>query len=419
MTNETHPPDDPPPAGSTPGPQQASLDPQTGDTPRSDHLRRQLEADLQHQGQPDAPASETETGTDEQQLRRELIEELERLAERIKAASDYQPPPFSPKSLIDLLKENLDRLPPALQKGIVERLRSAISEDLLDVDTWKGIWYMLNYTLEYRGDQLKRRLTGDWDTDQWGMDYEFIELVQPFLDFLYHKYFRVETTGIEHIPEEGRALLVANHSGQLPWDGAMLFTAVQNEHPTARVVRTLYGDWFPTLPFISDVLVRMGQVLASLENGTRLLENEELVAVFPEGYKGAGKLFKERYRLARFGRGGFARMALQTQAPIIPVSIVGAEETYISLHKSETLARLTGFPYFPISPRFPWFGPLGLIPLPTKWYIDIGEPISLAEYGPEAAQDPRLVSQLSDQVRNLVQEMLYDRLVQRNSVFFG
>jgi 1-acyl-sn-glycerol-3-phosphate acyltransferase len=159
--------------------------------------------------------------------------------------------------------------------------------------------------------------------------------------------------------------------------------------------------------------------MATVENGTHLLEQEELVAVFPEGIKGVGKLYKDRYRLARFGRGGFVKMALQTQAPMIPISIVGAEETYISIYKSNTLAKITGFPFFPISLRFPWLGLLGFIPFPTKWFIDIGEPIYLNNYQSEDANNIVLVSQLSDQVRNIIQEMIFIRLEKRQSVFLG
>lgn len=195
-------------------------------------------------------------------------------------------------------------------------------------------------------------------------------------------------------------------------------TAVLNEHPAQRLVRNLYANWFPTLPFISAVLVKMGQALASVDNGTRLLEQDELVGVFPEGYKGVGKLYKDRYKLAQFGRGGFVRMALNTQAPVVPVSVVGAEETYVSVANSPTLARLTGFPYFPISLRFPWFGPLGAVPFPTKWYIDFGEPIPMEDYEPDASDNPELVSRLTDQVRNVVQQMIHDRLSQRRSVFY-
>jgi 1-acyl-sn-glycerol-3-phosphate acyltransferase len=287
------------------------------------------------------------------------------------------------------------------------------------VDTWKGIWYVLNSTLQYQGDILKRRVTGEYETDEWGLDREFLEAARPFFDFMYKQYWRVTLTGVENIPAEGRALLVSNHSGQLPWDGAMLATGVNSEHPNQRMVRALYGTWFPTLPFVSDFFVKTGQVLATDDNGVRLLEQDQLVAVFPEGYKGAGKLFKERYRLARFGRGGFVKMALRSHAPLLPVSVVGAEETYISLAKSDLMAKLTGFPYFPISPTWPWLGLAGFIPLPTKWFIDIGEPISTAEYDAGDNNNLMLVSQLTDRVRNVVQDMIYTRLSKRRSVFFG
>ncbi len=143
------------------------------------------------------------------------------------------------------------------------------------------------------------------------------------------------------------------------------------------------------------------------------------MAVFPEGIKGVGKLFRERYRLTRFGRGGFVRMALRAQAPIIPVAVVGAEETYVSLYKSPTIAKLIGFPFFPITITWPWLGLFGFVPLPTKWYIDFGEPIPTDQYEPDDANNLVLVSQLTDQVRNIVQKMIHDRLAQRRSVFLG
>jgi 1-acyl-sn-glycerol-3-phosphate acyltransferase len=278
---------------------------------------------------------------------------------------------------------------------------------------------MLNYAGEYQVDILKRRMTGEYETDAWGLDREFLDTIRPFFDFMYKRYWRVQMSGLENIPAEGRAMLVVNHSGQLPWDGAMVATGVLQEHPSQRLVRTLYATWFPTLPFISDIFVKCGQVLATEVNGIRLLEQDELVAVFPEGYKGVGKLYKERYRLARFGRGGFVKMALKTRAPIIPVAVVGAEETYISLAKSDVMAKLTGFPYFPISPTFPWLGLAGFIPLPTKWYIDIGEPVPTEGYKPGSENNLVLVSQLTDQIRNLVQQMIYARLAKRRSVFLG
>jgi 1-acyl-sn-glycerol-3-phosphate acyltransferase len=373
-------------------------------------------AEVVKEGLPEeAPPEELDEAT-----RRRLTEELDQLIERLQALRpEYAPPPFSPSGLMELVERNLKSISPDMALAILEKMRSSISSDLLDMDTWRGIWYMVNYSLEYQTDLLKRRYTGEYYTDEWGYDPEVLTAVMPFFNFMYKAYWRVQVSGIENIPDEGRALMVCNHSGQLPWDGSMVGTAIYNEHPNQRLVRTLYASWFPTLPFLSALFTKLGQVLANEENGVRLLEQDQLVAVFPEGYKGVGKLFKERYRLARFGRGGFVRMALKTGAPMIPVSVVGAEETYISLAKSPTMAKLIGFPYFPISPTFPWLGLLGFVPIPTKWYIDIGEPIPTDAYNPGSANNLVLVSQPTHQVRNIVQNMIWSRLAQRRSVLFG
>jgi len=350
----------------------------------------------------------------------QLIDELDELVRKLKAISPgYTPPPYSPQRLLDLIEENKNRFPPEFSLQIVEKLRSSIGEDLFDPDTWKGFWYMLNYYLEYQGDNIKRRMRGEYETDEWGYDPEFTEAMLPFFNFLYTKYFRVETTGIENIPLEGRGVLVSNHSGQLPWDGSMIVNAILNEHPNERLARALYASWFPKMPFVSTMLVKMGQTLADEENGIRLLEQDELVLVFPEGMKGITKLYKDRYKLARFGRGGFVRMALKTRSPLIPVSVVGAEETYIALRHVPVLSKLTGIPFPPISLRWPWFGLLGLVPLPTKWYIDFGEPIPIDDYGPDTSNDLILISQLTNQVRSVIQKMIYKRLTLRESVFFG
>jgi 1-acyl-sn-glycerol-3-phosphate acyltransferase len=354
-----------------------------------------------------------------EEMRQELIAELDELTERLKALTpEYQPPSYSSQRLVALIEERLRDLPGTIQRDVLGRVRTAVDEGWLDAETLKGVWYMVNYTVQYNADMVKRRFTGEYEADEWGLDWEFLDAVRPFFQFLYKIYWRVETTGVEKIPVDGRALLVANHSGQLPWDGMMIATAVMTEHPAQRLVRTLYADWFPTVPFVSAWLVRLGQTLDTEENGTRLLEQDELVAVYPEGYKGISKLYKDRYRLARFGQGGFVKMALNTQAPIVPVSVVGAEETYISLAKSRTMARISGAPYFPVSLTFPWLGFLGLVPLPTKWYIDFGEPMPVDGFGPDAATNLVLVAQLSDQIRNTVQEMIDGRLAQRRSVFF-
>jgi 1-acyl-sn-glycerol-3-phosphate acyltransferase len=355
----------------------------------------------------------------ERERRRELAARLDQLIRRVRARTPgYEPPPFSPRRLVALIEENLGKLPEAVQLDLLERVRGSINEEWFDLDTWKGVWYMVNYTLQYNSDMIKRHFTGEYETDEWGMDWELSDALRPLFSFLYKIYWRVETSGIENIPIEGRVLLVANHSGQLPWDATMVSTAVATEHPAQRMVRTLYDDWVSRVPFLSAWSARLGQALATVENGTRLLEQDEVVAVYPEGDKGVGKLFKDRYKLARFGDAGFVTMALNAQAPIIPVSVVGAEETYVSLANSRTMARVTGLPSFPISPTFPWLGLLGLVPLPSKWYIDFGQPIPMDDLQPEAASNLVLVSQFADSVRHTVQEMLLDRLGQRRSVFW-
>lgn len=356
-----------------------------------------------------------------QALGEELLHEVELLIKRLMRLSPaYKTQLAVPQEVQEAIGDNIEAAASSAGgASILKRLQSLLPGEMLDTDTLKGLWTMLKFTGEYQVDVLKRRMKGDYETDEWGMDQEFIDAVRPLFDFMYNKYWRVTMSGLENVPEEGRALLVSNHSGQLPMDGAMLGIGILQNHPASRMMRALYANWFPTLPFVSDILTKTGQVMANDENAERLLRQDNLVAVFPEGYKGVGKLYKDRYHLARFGRGGFVRIALKSKAPMIPVAVVGAEETYISLYKSQTLAKLIGFPYFPISPTFPWLGPLGLIPLPTKWYIDIGEPIHTDAYPEGSENNLMLISQLTDQVRDTVQNMINDRLRQRKSIFMG
>jgi 1-acyl-sn-glycerol-3-phosphate acyltransferase len=366
------------------------------------------------------PSPEAEAEVSEEERREQLVAELDDLIERLRAISpEYEPPPFSRRRLKAVLEEGLTQYPKDLQVDLRKRLRTVLNDEWLDPATWKGVWYMVNYTLQYNADLVKRRFTGEYDTDEWGLDWEFLDVVRPFFAFLYKIYWRVETSGMEHIPIEGRTVLVANHSGQLPWDGTMITTAVLTEHPAQRLVRPLFGEWFASWPFVSAWLVRMGQSLATVDNGTRLLEQEKVVAVFPEGNKGLSKTFRERYRLARFDEMDFVKMALATQSPVVPISVVGAEETYLALAQSQTMSRLTRWPYFPISPTFPWLGLLGLTPLPTKWAIDFGRPIAMDGYGPDDADNLVLVSQITDQARNTIQDMVQRRLAQRRSVILG
>jgi 1-acyl-sn-glycerol-3-phosphate acyltransferase len=257
------------------------------------------------------------------------------------------------------------------------------------------------------------------DVDEFGYDPKFTQTVLPLFEFLYTMWWRVEPSGVDHIPDEGPALIVANHSGVLPWDGLMINLAVRHEHPARRACRMLALDMFALLPLLAPLLARSGAVRANQENGERLLRKGELVGVFPEGVKGVGKPFKERYRLARFGRGGFVRLALRTGAPIVPAAVVGAEEIHPKVASMDWLGRPLGLPYLPITPTFPLLGPLGFVPLPTKWSIDFADPIPMDAYGPEGAEDPILVNRLSEQVRSTVQQMVDSRLARRRSVWFG
>ncbi len=289
----------------------------------------------------------------------------------------------------------------------------------LSPDLWKGAWYVATYLLRAQTSSLRRRLEGNYEIDDFGRDEEFLSVVLSLAQFFYQSYWRVEVSGSAHVPEQGRALLVSNHSGVLPFDGLMIALALYNETPSQRLPRALADSWFPTLPFVSTLLQKTGQVQAHPLNALRLLERDELVAVFPEGTKGIGKPFRQRYQLQRFGRGGFIKVALQAGAPIIPVAVVGAEEIYPVIGRVEPLARLLGMPFFPLTPTWPWMGALGLAPLPTKWFIDIGQPIHLDGYDARAAANPALVARLTDQVRTTIQRMLLERLARRRSIFLG
>jgi 1-acyl-sn-glycerol-3-phosphate acyltransferase len=267
---------------------------------------------------------------------------------------------------------------------------------------------------------LRRRITGDYEVDDFGFDQDLTEhVLMPPLRPLYDKWFRVETRGLDNVPDTGGALIVANHSGTIPVDGLMTALALHDHHPARRCLRLLGADLVFTLPVVAPIARKGGNTLACNADAERLLSSDELVGVFPEGFKGIGKPFSERYKLQRFGRGGFVSAALRTGKPIIPVSIVGAEEIYPLIANSRTLSRLLGLPYVPITPFFPLLGPLGMVPLPSKWIIEFGEPIETAHLGgAAAAEDPMLVFNLTDQVRETIQSTLYTLLMQRRSVFF-
>jgi 1-acyl-sn-glycerol-3-phosphate acyltransferase len=263
---------------------------------------------------------------------------------------------------------------------------------------------------------LRRRLTGDYEVDEFGFDAEVTErLVMTALRPLAEKWFRVQVRGIENIPAAGGALVVSNHSGTVPMDGLM--TALVVHDHSGRFLRMLGADLVFRLPFVGELARKGGVTLASNEDAERMLSHGDLVGVWPEGFKGIGKPFSERYKLQRFGRGGFVSAALHTQVPIVPCSVVGAEEIYPLVGNIPALARLLGVPYLPITPLFPWLGPLGMIPLPSKWLIEFGEPIRTDSYPDGAADDPMLVFDVTDQVRETIQQTLYALLMERSNAF--
>ncbi len=264
---------------------------------------------------------------------------------------------------------------------------------------------------------LRRRITGRYDVDDFGFDPELTDTVfYPLLRLLYRHYFRVEVIGAENLPVDGRALLVSNHSGTVPVDSVMLSIAVHDETPTHRHLRLLAADLVFRVPVLSELARKGGATLACNPDAERLLGSGELVGVFPEGFKGVGKHYRDRYKLQRFGRGGFVSAAVRTGAPIVPVSIVGAEEIYPIVGNMAPLAKVLGLPYLPVTPLFPWLGPLGLLPLPSKWLIEFGTPIPTADLTDDA-DDPIVVFNLADQVRETIQQTLHALLERRPDPF--
>jgi nucleoside-diphosphate-sugar epimerase/1-acyl-sn-glycerol-3-phosphate acyltransferase len=265
---------------------------------------------------------------------------------------------------------------------------------------------------------LARRLTGDYQVDEFGYDPDLVDhVLAPALRPLYQRWWRVRTLGLEHVPSSGPALVVGNHAGTLPFDAMMVALAIHDEHPAHRILRMLAADLAFTLPLVAPLARKSGNTLACEEDAERLLGAGELVGVWPEGFKGLGKPFRDRYRLQRFGRGGFVELALRTGTPIVPVAVVGSEEIYPMVGNLRRLGRLLGLPYLPVTPTFPLLGPLGAVPLPSQWLIEFCPPIETASYGPDAALDPMAVFDLNDQVRDTIQRTINKNLAARGSAF--
>ena len=264
----------------------------------------------------------------------------------------------------------------------------------------------------------RRQLDGESEVDQFGFDPEFNSRVLiPVARALYQRWFGVQMQGLSHVPEAGPALVVANHSGTLPLDALMLQAGLHDEHPAHRNLRLLGADLVYEVPVLGPIARKGGHTRACPANAHVLLRSGELVGVFPEGFKGIGKPFADRYQLRRFGRGGFAATAIRARVPIIPCAIVGAEEIYPLLGNARPLAQLLGLPYFPITPLFPWLGPIGAVPLPSKWIIEFCPPVPTSDYKPGSENDPAVIADLSGRVRGTIQRKLDDLLAERGPAF--
>lgn len=268
-------------------------------------------------------------------------------------------------------------------------------------------------------DFLRRRAAGDYVVDpESGFDPELNRtLLMPAARALYRSWFRVQMRGLEHVPSAGAALVVANHSGVLPVDAVMLQVGILDEHPASRNLRLLSADLVYTLPLLGRVARASGHVPANPDEAERLLRAGELVGVFPEGFKGIGKPFSDRYRLQRFGRGGFVRTALRTGVPLIPVAIVGAEEIYPMVADWPELAARLNLPYFPITPLFPWFGPLGAIPLPSKWMIEFCDPVPTDGFAPDQCEDSGVIAEVAEKVKDTIATKIDELLAERGPAF--
>ncbi len=344
------------------------------------------------------------------------------------------------RKIDELIRENFEKDPAFVKlRKSIDQLEKLLEETAKIAEAEKGIYNLekkkpyrkLSRLLQLLSGYLPLKLllreflnifvfTSYEDIDEFGFSESFRKRVEPFFSFFYERWFRVEVSGLENIPERGGVILVANHAGMIPWDAAMLTYAIRH-NPPFRQVRPLIENLFFYLPFLGVAISRLGGVRANYMNALRLIKKGEIVAVFPEGVKGLGKPYRERYRLQRFARGGVARLHLETEAPVIPVGIVGSEEAHPILFSSEYLASRLNLPFFPITLTFPWLGIIGLLPLPSKWYITIGEPLNFSKEvrDQKDVDEDILISKITNRIREVVHELLYETIKKRKSAFLG
>jgi 1-acyl-sn-glycerol-3-phosphate acyltransferase len=341
-----------------------------------------------------------------------LLEAVDRELERRRVEADLEPARGAPVDIerLSSLRRSLPDLA-ALGAAGLRRLAAVGPSDAAAATR-----HLADF-LNTHAQLAQRRRRGESAVDEFGFDREWTETLLPLVAWVYRRWWRVRAIGVDNVPASGRALLVSNHAGVIPYDGAMVRAALLLEHPQPRHARALVLNGLLAMPGASWLVRRTGNTLAHNKDAVRLLENDELVLVFPEGAKGTGKRYADRYRLRRFGRGGFVEMALRTGSPIIPVSVVGSEEIHPYLAEIPGLARLIGAPYAPVTPTFPWLGPAGLVPLPSSWIIEFHAPLHLSAAERAAAGDPAVTLAIADRVRDIIQAGVYRNLQRRRSVF--
>lgn len=344
------------------------------------------------------------------ELQRQLVQDLDDLMIRVqKIIPGYTPPQYPPEMGDTPDYQSSDETPSS-SPSLLDRVLGVLSEDLLDQETWKGLWYMANYTLEYQSDLIKRRITGDYEIDEWGLDWELIEATRPFIDFLYNYFWRIECVGMDKIPDYERTLLVCNHTDQPPWDPILVMASFLNEHPAQRLVRNLYSAEIPSLPFLSSLAVKTGQALNSVDNGVRLLKQEELVGVFPEGFSLADRNYQEHHKVSRFRDTGFVSMAMITNTPVVPVSIISSADTLFQRSRQAARKRAAQYPAMAKLLQLPRRRMSSMLPVPSKVTIEFGDPILISELDMGQSTDLEIYSRAADIVRNKIQEMIAERL---------
>jgi 1-acyl-sn-glycerol-3-phosphate acyltransferase len=317
------------------------------------------------------------------------------------------------KNAVDLaLRQQLHR-----RTETAESAKSEILSQRIPLDE-SSIPSLAIQTILKVGGALARRMRGDYPTDRFGTDPHYFEAVRTILDLVYHHYFRCEVEGIEHIPADGGALIVANHGGIFPWSGLMVIMAILNEHPSARKVRVLTMDWLNKIPFLGDFLQKTGHAVDCPENGAGFLRMGDLVCCFPEGVEAIRRDYSRRYRLRSFGRGEFVRLAIQADVPMIPCAILGPDDTYPLMWHFDWIGALLGLPVFPVTPQFPGFPtPFSLLPLPVKWKITFLAPRKLPENKSGFSTGPTFFDYHARAMQREIQEMLFLMLKSRRNPF--